>query len=280
MLLVTNDIDSFLTSNALNIVAKYDETNPYIVADLARESSRIYKSIINPNLDNYPPNNVNKFWIDWEASNEYAMLDLYEATLTNFAVDGIVTFNRGTKEVIAIGNFNAREITVEYLDDLDAVLDTETYLFPHLGKRIDDYSYIYADFEKSTSQAVYRPLQRLGTKIRVTLKAGGLSTYCGFLVAGKAIDMGKTLDKVNFKSSTVGYDKKRVASFNTMVKKTELIPTLDLGDEYHEVPMLFVIDPSENSSHQNMVTIAKITQHSGDGENMEVNTISWEITQN
>ncbi|NOQ31784.1 MAG: hypothetical protein GQ570_11740 [Helicobacteraceae bacterium] len=280
MILINQDIDSFLTSNAENIITEYSSLTTYLTAEEAREESRIYKSISDSNLDNYPPDNIDKFWMDWEASNEYAMLDLFEDTNTTFTANGIVTFSRDTKEVIAIGKFNANQITIEYLSDVDAVLDTETYDFPYLGARIDAYSYIYADFETSTSEALYKPLQRLGTKIRVTFLRSGLDNYCGFLVAGKSDDMGKTLDNVNFTNRIIGFNSRRVANFNTIVAKTSLIPTIDKGELYKDIPLLFVIDPSENSSHANMVTIAKITKCDGVGSNNGLNTISWELTQN
>jgi len=280
MISINQLIDEFLTSNAENIIAEYAPATTYDTADEARELTRIYKSIASGNLGNYPPNNIDDFWMDWEASNEYAMLDLFEETTTTFAANGIVTFSRDNKEVIAIGEFQATQITVEYQDDIDAVLDTETYDFSSLGDRIDGYSYIYADFVTSQSEVVYKPLQRLGTKIRVTFKRGGLSTYCGFMVAGKSTFMGKTLDNVSFSNKKIGFTDKRVASFKTIVPKTSLMLTLSNGDAIKGVPLLFVIDPSENTSHHNMVSIAKITKVNGTGSNNEENQISWELTQN
>jgi len=280
MLSVNQLIDEFLTSNAENIIAAYVPATTYAASDEVRELTRIYKSIAAGNLGNYPPDNIDDFWMDWEASNEYAMLDLFENTITTFAANGIVTFSRDTKEVISIGEFQATQITVEYLDDIDAVLDTETYNFSSLGARIDQYSYIYAVFVTSQSQAVYEPLQRLGTKIRVTFLRGGLSTYCGFMVAGKSTDMGKTLDNVSFTNKKIGSINKKVAAFITTVPKTSLMLTLSIGIDNKDIPQLFVIDPSENSSHQNMVTIAKITIVDGTGANNEQNQISWELTQN
>ena len=279
MVTIKQEVDVFLSSNATNIIAAYVPETIYSTDAEVRVESRIYKSISDANVGNYPPNYPYTKWMDWEASNEYAMLDLYESTVTNFTADGIVVFERGIKDSIAIGNFKASQITIEYLDDLDTVLDTETYNISSLGLRIDAYSYIYAEFDDTTGDIIYKPLQRLGTKIRVTFKRDGGDTYCGFLVAGIATDLGKTLDKVSFSNRDVGSESKREASFSTSVVKTSLMPTLDFGKTYKDIPMLFIIDPSENSSHQNMATIAKITSSKGVGEVMSENTINWVLTQ-
>lgn len=280
MLIVSQNVLEFTSSNATNIIAEYDVATTYIGGDEVRVDTRIYKSIADANLGNYPPDTVDTFWMDWEASNEYAMLDLFEDTVTNFSGSGVVEFSANDKEVIAIGNFNATTITLEYLDALDVVLDTEIYLFPFLGNRIDPYSYIYADFESSQYEVVYKGLKRIGTKIRVTFDNGLLDTYCGYLVAGKATDMGCTIDSVNFVNKAIGYENKRVATFKTTAPSTSLMKNLEIGEQLLEVPRLFIIDPSTDSNHQNMTIIAKITKCDGIGSNMSENQISWELTQN
>lgn len=281
MLSVSQNILSFLDSTATNIISEYDEATTYIGGDEVRVDSRIYKSISDANVGNYPPDNIDTFWMDWEASNEHAMLDLFEDTATQFPATGVVTFERTDhNEVIAIGNYDAETVTIEYLDDLDVVLDTETYISSFIGGRVDAYSYIYADFEASQIEVVYRPLQRLGIKIRVTFIREGLSTYCGFMVSGKVVDLGDTLDVVNLNNKIVGYERKRVATFTTIMDKDLLMTTLELGEAIFDEPLLFIIDPNENSSHSNIVMIAKVSKCEGSGENNTKNKISWELTQN
>ncbi len=280
MISVTQEIDNFLTTNATGTTAVYVPTTAYAANALVRELDRVYKSIGGGNLGNYPPNTKNKFWYDFVVSNEFAMLDMLDDTVTNFTANGIVTFTRGTKEVIAIGNFQATQVLVQYLDASDVLLDTDTYDFSSLGNRVNKFEYIYADFSTSQTQAIYKPLKRIGTKVKVTFSRGGLSTYCGMFVAGKATDLGQTLDKVNFVNRLIGFDKKRTASFQTTVKNNLFNLILDYGKTMQNVPLLFVIDPQSNSSHQNLVTIAKITDSSGTAETHEYNQISWELTQN
>lgn len=277
---IKQGIENFISSNAENIIAEYDPDIAYASGDQVREENRIYQSISGSNTGNLPSESINIFWMDWEVSNEHAMLDLYEETVTEFSADGIVKFERFSKEVIAIGNFKASLVTIEYLDVNDVVLKTETYDFESLGERVDPYSYIYADFVGEASEVVYKPLDRLGKYIRVTFSKGGASTNCGYLVSSRATDLGATLDKVNFSNSNIRKKNKKRASFQTITDKNNLNNILDFARREEDVPMLFVIDPSENSSHQNMATIARIASSSGTGENMQVNTIAWELTQN
>lgn len=280
MIAINQALDEFVSSNADNIIAEYDSLTTYGVAEKVREGSRIYQSISDANLGNLPSENIDKKWMDWEASNEYAMLDLFEETKTNFTADGIVKFERLSKEVVAIGNFNATTIKIEYLDDNDVVLETETYEFPHLGQRVDLYSYIYAAFVSKTQEVVYKPLKRLGTFIRISFLKSGNATECGYMISDRAINLGDTLDKVSFSSSRIRAKNKKKASFSTITQKENLNNILQFGRDYEDIPMLFIIDSDENSSHQKMATIARISTCDGIGENMQINTINWELTQN
>lgn len=280
MIAITQEIDDFLSTNAQNLVTAYNPATTYASGDTARELSRIYKSITSSNLDNYPPNTLNEHWFDWDVANQWAMIDFFEDTITYFTGSGIVTFTRGTKEAIAIGNFLATEIVIEYLDDLDVVLDTETFEFPALGQRVDAYSYIYADFEDSETETVYQSLKRVGTKVRVTFNRNTNDTSCGLFVAGKATDLGTSMDKISLKNTLIGFDKKKKVSIQTFVEQTYLNRKLDFGNTNQDIPLVFVLDPSETSSHQKLVISAKITDSSGVADNMEHNIINWELTQN
>jgi hypothetical protein len=280
MVAITQNIENFTSTNALNPIALYNPSTIYATNNLVREMDRVYKSITSGNLGHYPPNNLYEHWFDWDVSNEHAMLDFIEETITNFAGDGVVVFERGANEAIAIGNFLASVVTIEYLDVLDAVVYTEVYEFPFLGARIDAYSYIYADFVSIQTQTIYKPIKRIGINIRVTFSRSTRSTFCGIFTAGRVIDLGETLDTVNLTNKIIGFDNKRNATFSTLVDNASLNLVLEFGQSNKDVPMLFVIDPSETTKHQSLAIIGKITNISGVANNFEKNQISWEITQN
>lgn len=378
MIFIPQDITEFTYDNIKSLVKLYDSTVNYAVGALARVGSWQYKSTIENNLGKYPLDYLDKYWYDkWAPANDYAMLDLFADTKTEWTADGIIEFSRGSKDSIGIGNFNATTITVEYLDSLsgvvsgltiatsvdlnstiasgliyvdlvrfdfedtsklfiaskdtyvdidtdglpiytevangapaptltspnqriakvvtdvdnitsvedlrtiiDPVLDTQIYTFSNNGEVWDEWTYGYGGFTDSVSETIYTPLLRKGVAIRVTFSSGGGSTYCGYLVAGVAFNMGKTIDKVSFPDKRIGTQKVSVANFTSSVLKTQLMRKISDAKTRINDNMLFVIDESESTSHNNMIILGKIIKVDGTGENLENNFISWQIEQN
>jgi len=62
--------------------------------------------------------------------------------------------------------------------------------------------------------------------------------------------------------------------------KKELMFNLAKADANDNEVMAFVIDPSETSSHNNIVIIGMFKEHSGTAENMSKNIMQFQIEQN
>ena len=126
MIRVQQAIDVLTYTNAPFIADAFNPTSNYVTNDLARYASRIYKSITgiapNYNVGNYPLLSLKEHWFDWQPSNAYAMLDSFNETITEWSGDGIIEFARSGKDTIGIGNFNATEVKIEYLDALNGVV--------------------------------------------------------------------------------------------------------------------------------------------------------------
>ena len=163
---------------------------------------------------------------------------------------------------------------------IDPVLDTDIYTFSVNGNVWDLWSYIYGGFTDTVVETIYTQLKRVGTTIRVTFSFGGNATYCGYFIVGIATDMGATLDKVKFPYKKIGKYVTNVADFKTIVDKVELMRKTNEAKLLADEVVLFVIDPSETTSHNNMIILGKITKCEGIGENLEANTISWQIEKN
>ena len=285
MIYVKQLIDTFIYSNITETVQAFNPATPYLVGDKARVGSYHYISTYGtealPNLGKEPLSNLGLAWIklENEPSNAYACLDPYEETRTEWVADGIVEFVRGAKNTLGIGNFQASQITIEYRNDLGTVLDTQVFDFLSNEYIFDEWDMLYADFSNSTSKVIFLPLLRLGTKIRITFSRDGQSTYCGYLHAGKAIGMGITLNGVSFPFTTIGTKRVKVANFNTMIEKNRVLVKADEASALINESMLFIIDESESSSHQNMVILGKIKQCSPDATVSTMNEISWQIEQ-
>jgi len=162
---------------------------------------------------------------------------------------------------------------------IDPVLETQTYTFSVNGDVWDEWDYGYAGFTDSVSEAVYAPIKIVGTTIRVTFSASGLNTYCGYMIAGVATAMGNTLDKVGFPDKRVGRRIISVADFKTIVERNQLMRKSTEAKALINETMLFVIDESESSDHNNMVILGKISKCSSIGEVATKNFITWQIIQ-
>ena len=285
MIYVSQLIDNFTYSNITETIPAFNLITPYLVGDKARVGSYNYKSTYGtidlPNIGKEPLSNLGLAWVklENEPSNVYACLDPYEETRTEWVADGIVEFIRGAKNTLGIGNFTASQVKIEYRNDLGTVLDTQVFDFLSNEYIFDEWDMLYADFSNSTSKVIFLPLLRLGTKIRITFSRDGQSTYCGYLHAGKAIDMGITLNGVSFPFTTIGTKRVKVANFNTMIEKNRVLVKADEASTLINEPMLFIIDESESSSHQNMVILGKIKQCSPDATVSTMNQIAWQIEQ-
>ena len=283
MIYVRQEINEFTYSNIISTVPTYNKTTNYLLGDMVRVGNYEYKSLYGTvsltNVGKDPLSNLGTAWFLYGSSNTYACLDPYSETKTTWTGDGILEFNRGQKDTLGIGNFTANQVTIEYRDSLDNVLDSDVYTYSNNALVTDEWTYGYADFTSSTDEVIYLPLKLLGSKIRVTFSKDGSATDCGYLVAGRAIYMGKTLEDVNFPDKRIGNKIVPVADFNTSIESNALMSKINAAKKLIDETMMFVIDDSDNSVHGNMVFLGKITKVDGNANNFERNQISWQIEQ-
>lgn len=285
MIAIDNDLTEFISTNATNPTPAYSDTTTYSVGDVARFQNYVYKSAQDNNIGNNPLETLNISWIEWDPANDYAMLDYYRETITKFPsdTDGVVIFERGYKDTILIGQFNSETITIEYLDDTNTVIDandTEVYTFGTIMSKYDIYTYIYGEFSYDETQVLYKPIKRVGTRVRVTFSRGFNENHCGIFFAGNAIDFGTTLNQVNLGGVKYGKVEARKADFQTDVKRGELMQKLEQSRVASNNIYAFVIDPSETSSHNNIVIIGRLDVYSGTAEKADKNLMSFSIEQN
>ena len=287
MIYIKQEIDNFTYSNIVSSVTEYSPTHNYLLGDLVRVGSYHYKSLYGtvalPNVGKDPLSNLGTAWFLYEVSNQYAILDMYSETRTQWTGDGIVEFLRETKDTLVIGNFLADTVTVDYLDNLGNIITGETQIYNYYINTIgrnSPWTYYTARFVDSVNYVIYTPLKRLGYKIRVTFAKSGNPTNCGYLHAGRSIFMGRTLEDVSFQNKKIGNVYARVADFQTSVDKQYLMGKSDTAQRLLDTPLAFIIDDNENSYHQNLVILGKVTKCDPSANNFEKNRISWQIEQN
>jgi len=279
MIYVKQEITAFTASNIVDTVATYSASTNYAIGAYARFGNFVYKSTATPNINHQPDTNIGVYWLEWSPSNTYALLDLEQDTVTTWEGDGVVSFSRGSKDSLGIGNYNASDLTIDYLDASNNVVLTQTF---HSSKNIsvfDAWSYGYGDFILNIEGTRYVPLKRVGTTIRVTLKATSSGSSCGFLVGGKAVSAGKTMNGVASPDRRIGSKTVSVATFQTVLNKVDLMRVTLEAKKIINDPMMFVVDESENSKHNNMIILGKIKKCDANATLSPKNFISWEVEQ-
>jgi len=283
MIYFQQGITEFLDSNIVGEVDEYDPLVDYEKADFVRLGYYRYKSLYgesgNYNTGNNPITTDGVAWYEYESSNLYACLDPYSETRTSWDSDGYVVFAKGGKDAISITNFTASEITIEYLNDLDEVLETQTYTFSVSAEVIDEWTYGYAPFESNTSNTVYQSLKLLGTKVKVTFKNNGGATDCGSLYAGTSVWGGDTQDEVSLPGNLDGTTPIPTGVFTTWVDREYLTIKTTAAKKLTNETMMFIIDESPNSYHGNIPILGTIEQCDGTASTASKNPINWKVVQ-
>lgn len=283
MIYIRQEITEFTYSNIASTVSEYNPTTNYLLGDMIRVGNYEYKSLYGtvalPNVGKDPLSNLGTAWFKYGSSNTYACLDSYAETKTTWTGDGILEFNRAQKDTLGIGNFTANQVTIEYRDSLGNVLDTETYTYLNNTLVFDEWSYGYANFQSLTEEVIYLPLRLFGAKIRVIFSKDGDATDCGYLVAGRAVYMGRTIEGVNFPDKRIGTRSVPVADFSTSIESNYLMTKINEAKKLIDETMLFIVDDTDSTTYGNMIFLGKITKVDGNANNFEKNQITWQIEQ-
>jgi hypothetical protein len=260
------------------VVPDWEGITTYNENDVVRYNGAKYRSRVDSNVGLTPDENV----IEWEY----------------FSYKGIqVTFPRDNIDAIGVGNVEAESIEIRHYD-INGDEIREAYQFmsfsPNTG--VTDYwTYIYEPYTSQLDGNTYIELVPVGVTVEVKINRSGFTNRasCGFLVAGRFQEMGQTLDGVgfNFNSfSTVTYDAfgnlnivrrnvQDIVDFETIIPRNRVAETKRTIKEIYDEVILFVVDESDDSDFENMVTFGKIENASVVGSVQEQNVISWTIVE-
>lgn len=300
-----------LEFTSINIPATYpdwDETESYIretdennltLNSVALMDNFYYRSVSEPNLGNNPLETLGIHWTKHKVSNRYAMIDLRSQTSTVSVGNSIVVeFIRGDIDTLGLGNFGASKVIVEYIDELDVVESqyTQEYIFGE-NEGVENFvDLVDTPYSDRVDRGVYMQIYNTGYKIRVTFEvvASTNKTTVGYMIGGKAYDMGETLSDVNFSfqsfsideddvfgtTTTVKRNARDLTSFETLVKQEKQNRMKKEAKKVYGEIVLFIVDPSENSLHENMLTLGKIENASTSTSVFVKERMSWEIKEN
>lgn len=302
---VKQQITSFLTTNLTQDYPDYHPATTYSLetgtptsASIVRYGSYYWRSLTNGNIGFPPDEYENKKWIKWQVANTYAMLDVSALSKSiKVAGDIVVTFSlTPNTDTIGIGYYEADTVLVEVLDDLNVVLwSYETPSTAYEG--IDSWwTWTYPQYEYELDKSIMiRIPPSLGPKARVTFTQFGSATQtaCGFLVAGEAIDMGVTLGKVGFGFNSYAVKKfddfgtlsiiKRavqdIVDFETLIDKGTFVNKKRKIKEVYNDIIMFIIDESENSRFENLITLGTIQDAKPVIDEYDKSIISWSVIE-
>ena len=186
-------------------------------------------------------------------------------------------------------------IATDLRNIVDNVLHTQE-LVQSVSESVDDYySYIYSEYSSGTLRGRIFQVPIAGAKIRITFESSEVTpnVSCGFLVAGRAEDMGDTLFGAAF--SFESYTVKETDSFGvtTLTKRSTqdlvdfetVIPSHLIASKKQEIknlygePVVFMLDPDTESKYDNLLTLGVIENVSTVLENAVQTTISWSIQE-
>lgn len=279
MQFVRQGITNFVSTTLTDSYAEWSSTTTYNFeatdpsTSIVRYGNYYYRSLINNNLNFNPVEYENVKWVKYGISNKFAMLDLSSSSKSVSSANIVVVFEQNKADTIGIGYYSAEYITIEIMTDLNTVVWTGSIPSPLNSGVTNWYNYIYSPYNYESNKSVKVSLPVLGTYVRVTIhKSGNEDTSCGFLVAGTAVDMGKTLAKVKF--GYTSYADKKFDDFGTLsltkrgvqelvdfetIIEANSIQTFrrKLKDVYNDVVM-FVLDERDNSRYENLISLAII----------------------
>jgi len=304
MIFIKQEISNFITSNLTQEYNDYDSTTTYIYENIdtpsndsvVRLGGYYWRSLIDSNIGNNPLKTENIKWIKWKPSNAYAMLDQKSLTKSvNIDSDIVVEFIRGKIDSLGFGYLETASIIIEHYDESDNLLPefTQTIDFSVNETVYDLWSYIYDEYTEELDRGIYVPISLAGYKIKVTIKelANANQSSCGFLIGGEAIKMGETLDEVSFSFNSfstatpdafgnldiIKRSVQDLVDFNTIINKGESpLVRRQIKKIYDEI-VLFVIDESNDSIFENMLTLGKINNASTVAKVSNKNIIGWSI---
>lgn len=306
MIYIKQEVETWLSSNITQDYLDYNPATTYIYEDIASPSNNsvvrykgyYWRSLIDSNTGNDPESTEDKYWVKWTVANTYAMLDQKSLTRTvNENDDIVVEFTRNQIDSLGLGYLETSAITIEHYTEAGVLIPeaTQTILFSVNDTVYDLWSYIYDEYTTKIDRGIYIKVPPIGFKIKVTISKNTTSSNsaCGFLVAGEGVNMGDTLNEVGFSYNSFSYSEtdtfgnldiirrnvQDLVDFETVIEKGENPNARRKIKSIYDEVVLFVIDPSDDTVFEHMLTLGKVQDASTVGSVSTKNIISWSVME-
>ena len=303
MTILKQQINSFTASTIAQSFNTYSSSTTYTReaddsltnASVAYYKGFYWRSVAIGNIGN-EPSEESSWWAIHSVSNRNAMLDQESLTFSTSPDNIVVEFARGRIDTLAIGYVQAKEVTIEHIkDSVVLTSETRTYNIDGLFEQVDSwYTYVTASYDESTlNRHIKIDIKPLGDTIRVTFVKSGYTdeVSVGFLVGGEARSCGATLDEVSFNFGSfsnittsafgkIKINKRNVQNLNTFttaIEKEKFMKLQRFVKENLDEIMVFIIDESDNSVFENMISLAKMNAPTMKAREHSLNYVDWSI---
>lgn len=295
MEVLKQEIITFTASNITETATAWVSTTAYTANAYALFGTYIYKAVA-ANTDKSPASYSGIFWVKSSISNKAAMLDLSAQSKTALVAGNLtVSFEQNRMQVLAIGNYEAQSVLVEVLD-VSGVTQWSYQTEDTLNALVTDWwSYVYEPYGYESDRALRIPLGYQGVTVRLTFTKSGDSNQsaCGFLVGGIPYHLGKTTDTVKFGFNSFAvkaYDDfgtlsiiKRavqdIVDFETTINTPEMPTMRRKIKEYYNDILVFILDESETSDYENLITLGTIESASVVLTEFDKTVLTWSLIE-
>jgi len=308
--IVSQKITSFTYSNVEELYDQWSPTTtygvelipPYTNAATVLHRNFYWRSTSTGNLGNEPideKGNVSSEWIVVSPAHLSSILDLSSnSRCTITGEDLILEFAKNYEiQTLIVGRFMGIEIVIEYLDETDEVIETDSYNYEdeQYSNIIDDITYDYAQIQEIVNRNRLIRLKLMGEKIRLTLVRNPITdtAYISFLTGGEEYQLGNIDGSIDRTNNTVVerkldttrgvlFDKTIISqnySFVFLVPRVLQPEMRRKGEEIKDKVNTFILDNRENSEFEYIITLAQLKSDSDSIGNADYINFRWAIEE-
>ncbi len=307
---VSQELSSFTYSNVTElynqwlpgVTYSFEESEPYTSAGAVLHRNFYWRSTSSSNIGNEPldeDGNKSSEWIVLAPANLSSILDLSSnSKCTISGEDLILEFTKTYKiQTLVVGRFMGEEIKVEYLNESDTVIDTETYDYfsEQFNNVIDDITYDYSELQDVVNRNKLIRLQFMGSKIRLTLKRNSTTdtAYISFLTAGTEYELGTIEGSIDRTDSSYA-DREYNAILGTTIDTTILSQSYSFslliqrgnqqeikrkGEELKQKTNTYILDNRDTSEFENFIVLGKLTSAGDSTGNADYIIAKWTVEE-
>lgn len=308
--IVSQKVTEFTYSNVEELYPQWNKDTtygvelipPYTSVATVLHRNFYWRSVSTENKGNEPLDefgNVSSEWIVLSPANLASILDLSSNSKCEIIGEDLILEFTKTYEIqtLVVGRFMGTQIIIEYLDEVDEVINTEIYDYTseQYNNIVDDISYDYAPIQEIIDRNKLIRLQFLGEKIRLTLARNPVTdtAYISFLTAGEEYQLGDIDGSIDRTNNTVVerkfdpirgnlFDKTIISqnySFALLIPRALQPEIKRKGEEVKDRVRTYILDNRELSEFENYIVLGVLKSDTDSTGNANYINFKWSIEE-